>query len=91
MSEMIERVARAMWPEISADLWADEVTVAPDWDRAVADGYAAVELARRCARAAIEALREPTWAMTQANGSRNALSRVQWENMIAAALAEDQQ
>ncbi len=70
MSEMIERVAKALveaWP--SWGTWGDEE-------------------ARKGARAAIEAMREPTEAMVIAGGKQLdcAFERQCWRAMIDAAL-----
>ena len=55
MSEMIERVARAMWRECEPSSFG--------WEESDRDNY------RRLARAAIAAMREPTIALYEAGGA----------------------
>lgn len=82
MSEMVERVARAISPKT--------------WDDPVCGG-----LAKEAARAAIEAMREPTEAMMKAGEAcdemwdeftatpKHAAScEVHWQAMITAALSD---
>jgi hypothetical protein len=84
MSEMIERVARAIYE----DAWGIEWPPEPAGE---ADEY------RRGARAAIEAMREPTEAMLSAAGTRRPRGDevmgpdhpwALWDAMIDAALKE---
>ena len=78
MSELIERVARAIRGCVSADDWnfIDEI---------------ARKMYRREARAAIEAMREPTTEMLHASTMQvptwdNEASKRKWQAMIEAAL-----
>jgi hypothetical protein len=74
-AEMVERVARAIY------------MVAPIGVRDWVDAPASVrEDCLVCARAAIEAMREPTDAMIDAGGA--ATPRIAWRAMIDAALDE---
>ncbi len=76
MSEMIERVALALEPKC----------------RAFGKGDMPMQVAREFARAAIEALREPTDAMVKAGyrddseGANDCDTADQWRRMIDAAL-----
>lgn len=72
MSEMVERVARAM---MYAD-WGSDRTPPPDVS--IKNYYA-------MARAAIEAMREPTAGMVEATEGWDS-HRVAWQLMIDAAL-----
>lgn len=81
MSEMIERVARAIWA-----LQRD--TDCNDYDKLWDGPGSAKEIARDMARAAIEAMRKMTPAMERANGRHNALQAAQWDNIISAALRD---
>ena len=71
MSEMVERVARAVQP--------------------IADPGGHWTTCEDIARAAIEAMREPTEGMIQAgwttNGYRGDMTKAEWSAMIDAALA----
>lgn len=86
MSEMIERVARAIWASEYTSPW-------PDGDGYPDDEYRLV--ARKQARAAIEAMREPTDAMKAVDGIHwgygchvcGGLTEG-WQAMIDAALSE---
>lgn len=88
MSEMVDRVARA--------LFADVVTGIPmaDWNSEDTDIH---EHYRRMARVGIEAMREPTGLMVDAalandkQWSINAIPRLRtaWRAMIDAALAKE--
>ena len=85
MTEMIERVARAIYAQM------DQSSSDP-WDEALlrVEKYGVtppmVRMAREYARAAIEAMREPTPAMIEA-GRRNSLTLEQsWKQMIDEAL-----
>lgn len=69
MSEMVERVAKAMWEKTYTSPW-----------RSKAAGDDLTQEYLDMARAAIEALREPTEAMRRINGSAN------WQAMIDKAL-----
>lgn len=82
MSEMVERVARAM---LSAHDWTQNHdrtesgwdSVSPDWQ----------EVYRAMARAAIEGMREPTEAMLDATGGDCRMwAPGAWNLMIDAAL-----
>jgi len=81
MSEMVERVARAI---------ADEMV--GDWDRIPerSAGEASREDLRVAARLAIEAMRDPTDAMLAACRWHifEDASKQDWQTMIDAALAE---
>lgn len=80
MSGMVERVAKAIYEE--DDPWHK----AWPWPN-LSEKQAGAEAYRRCARAAIEAMREPTEAMVNAAyGSRNAGG---YDAMISAALNEE--
>lgn len=75
MSEMVERVARVI-----VDSWQQD----NGWDKQPEYGK---ELARRCARAAIAAMRRPTSAMCEAPSDVNYDDAYQtWQAMIDAAL-----
>ena len=78
MSEMIERVARAMKPPM-AKLVDRLIEMGADRDEAVK----LLPLAE--ARAAIEAMREPTLEMRQV--SKFEAAEVDWPDMIDAALS----
>lgn len=83
---MVERVAKAIYEE--DDPWH----VAFPWPN-LTKTQAGVDAYRRCARAAIEAMREPTEAMERA-GLREmtidpAWAKPAWQAMISAALSED--
>jgi hypothetical protein len=86
MSEMLERVARAVEPEIGK---LEAVSAAPHVLRELQ--------AKRVARAAIEAMREPTAGMVNAgletyceHGDQNCGCAISWSAMIDAALCGDQ-
>lgn len=87
MSEMIERVARAM---AFADLGTDTWDVKSEEDDGC--GYLGKEDFRVMARAAIEAMREPTMAMIDAGDAEDvhclAQASVHYTAMIDAALKE---
>lgn len=72
MSEMIERVARALFIEYGHE--------PEEWCEAHRVHYIAV------ARAAIAAMREPTEAMVDASGMGSQLTSGMWSAMIDAAL-----
>lgn len=78
---MVERVARALHPEIFKDFGGHGPGECPDCDEQR-------ELARELARAAIEAMREPTQRMLDATWTD--ASAFTWRTMIDAALNEDQ-
>lgn len=64
MTEMIDRVARAMWeaePTIYA--WGPDERRTVTWDEAVSRNLAGVEIFRGLAKAAIAAMKGPTAAM----------------------------
>lgn len=79
MSEMVERVARAMYAHDSykegEPAWEDH-----------SEQFRVVQRAR--ARVAIEAMREPTEEMYQAGWGRGGTPDVIWPAMIDAALAK---
>jgi hypothetical protein len=90
MSEMIEKVARAMYEKLRAELTPEKVN---DWESVKAEGSY-----HMAARAAVEAMREPTRAMRDAgqNPCWTPLSPTydddaavggMWRAMIDAALA----
>jgi hypothetical protein len=84
MSEMIERVARAIY-----ETWAQRTGLGESWDEIVRLNHSFVGLAHAEARAAIEAMREPTAAMIDAayevqSGER--MPEVTWDVMIVAAI-----
>jgi hypothetical protein len=81
MSEMIKRVADAM--QVAGDKWVNEGHA--DWRD--------IDL-KVLARAAIEALREPTKAMVAASNPHPAEQEIAifaWQAMIDAALSPDKQ
>jgi hypothetical protein len=85
MSEMVERVARTIWDEWS--LWGSPIREAkPNWADLTADQQG---IGRRIARAAIEAMREPSPAMHRAGAASvgSAAGRV-WHAMIDTALKD---
>lgn len=95
MSEMVERVAKALW---RLDNPADEgfSEIAPNnWDAWPEHGRAAsLAQVNHCkddyrdqARAAIAAMREPTLPMITHSGQYDQYAGVIWRAMIAAALA----
>lgn len=86
MSEMVERVARATY---EARPYGDEHAGDLIWDR-LEDGWK--DRHRDMARAAIEAMREPTDAMVDAayGRERTGTERGNWRAMIDAALTETQ-
>lgn len=89
MSEMVERVARAMWlDQIMHDGFPSPH---PTWEE-MKEGNHIKELVRSNARAAIAAMREPTSEMRLAGdrlgGFRNdANAAERWRAMIDVALA----
>ena len=85
MSEMVERVARAMCAAAEDD-WDWSVFYIVDANDTAETGR---EVYRDMARATIEAMREPTDAMLLADPRREMdLSEESWEAMIDAALKE---
>jgi hypothetical protein len=78
MSEMVERVARAFY----SSFYDDESWPPVPFDSELrdADSY------REAARAAIQAMREPTEAMTNIGWVSMNEERLPWEAMIDAAL-----
>jgi hypothetical protein len=83
MSEMVERVARAIFPEAEDYTW-DDFANAPNGsaERITASVY------RMRARAAIEAMREPTEAMVHAGMSEEGTDLPsEYRAMIDAALS----
>jgi hypothetical protein len=90
---MIERVARAHYAR-TIEIVAITHPGAPffAWDRLPEEQR---RLSVAGARAAIEAMREPTWAIIRAADRHNANQSIedfrdQWSDMIDAALAEHQ-
>jgi hypothetical protein len=87
MSEMIERVAKAVF-EVSAP-YADDCCTQPDFEKC----KTCAEDARRQARAAIESMRQP--ADDQRNNyyklshNLSVMMDAHWERAIDAALGED--
>lgn len=95
---MVEKVARAIYIEWSRDAGKEE-----SWEELVQHGHSFVDLARREARAAIEAMRINTAEMCKAG--RDAIDDAEigiscgitidyrsvacWQAMIDAALAEE--
>jgi hypothetical protein len=88
MSEMVERVARALYESEGSDMLAkaDHAFPKPSWDRA---HPALKDDCRVKARAAIEAMREPVWAMRRAGIGAEPDFEYVWLAMIDAALAEE--
>lgn len=93
---MVERVARAIWGELS--LWSRPLEAKPTWDQLSGGNK---ELGRLLARAAIDAMREPTNDMimaamitpsptvAEAGGvlpQAREHTRLEWQAMIDAAL-----
>lgn len=90
MTEMVERVARAIY-----ETWAKNRNVTEPWDEVLRLGHSVVQEARSEASAAIEAMREPTtgmleamWAEEEAGGGS---ARELWLVAIAAALTQSPQ
>jgi hypothetical protein len=90
MSEMIERVARAIFPDCWNDEWINSLGVYT-WEDFEVDR----DRARTKARAAIEAMREPTDEMLSAAGTRRPVDDevmgpdhpwALWDSMTDAAL-----
>ena len=79
MSEMVERVARAIWTMRAESFPHDSFDDLPEHEK---------KMARIYARHAIEAMREPTEPMNEA-GSGFVQSEFAWEAMIDAALKDD--
>lgn len=84
MSEMVERVAKAIFISLydAEEYWPDRVGQADLW---IADDF------RRCTRAAIAAMREPTEPMIDAFSASHIydqrdLVRKHWRAMINEAL-----
>jgi hypothetical protein len=87
MSEMVERVALAIWRAREENLPPRVRRLAPD-DLDKASGAWAMTLEH--ARAAIAAMREPTTEMWRASANETGyVSRNAWEAMIDAALADE--
>lgn len=93
---MVERVARAIAKAGNAEWIGDVYSTAPEGERG--DAFlSGIHSCREIARAAIEAMREPSEAMlggefVDATGKLWTLSddgfKLVWQHMIAAALAE---
>lgn len=83
---MVEKVAKAIYAE-----WAREAGKTESWDDLVCLGHSYAELARREARAAIEAMREPTKAMDDVGRDHNysRYATAAWQAMIDEALSEE--
>jgi hypothetical protein len=92
MSEMIERVARALF-DARPDRykWDKQKPVLVSWDEAIEQNYDSVRIFRQYARIAIDAMHEPTEAMkTQAVwfGLDPGVGENVWKEMIDVAITE---
>jgi len=89
MTEMIERVALAMWRQREATFPKFTQRMTPDNIDRSSGAWAAMLLQ---ARAAIEAMREPTDAMTQAPTFNDMFGPCEakecWQDMVDEALRE---
>jgi hypothetical protein len=84
MSEMVERVAKTIF-----DVWARDAGLSEndrDWGEVVRVDHSIVALARKEARAAIEAMREPDIDMVQAGWDSRGEACDRYRAMIDAAL-----
>lgn len=87
MSEMVERVARAIAALRSCSLeWGPKQPICASCSNA--RGYSDDVGCMTLARAAIEAMREPTEAMWAAHREADKLGISHWHTMIDAALSE---
>lgn len=88
MSEMVERVARAIY-----ETWARNRSVTEPWDEVRRLGHSIAEEAMSEARAAIEAMREPTDEQRNAyyelSHRTETMSDAHWERAIDAILSTD--
>jgi hypothetical protein len=85
MTEMIERVARAIYETMPAQIMRDDVWINWEWENI---DPSARSMALYRARVAIEAMLEPTEAMLRAHHLYGVSSdpRDDWRHMIGAAL-----
>jgi hypothetical protein len=81
MSEMVERVARAIFEESEDYRWEDFANADPTSSAAIVAG-----VTRQRARAAIAAMREPTEKMLPQTWMEAEQYRYAWTKMIDAAL-----
>lgn len=85
---MVEKVARAIYIEWSRDAGKEE-----SWEELVQHGHSFVDLARREARAAIEAMKDPTIEMMKQarahHEGEHYLPHSLFNSMIDAALNEE--
>jgi hypothetical protein len=96
MSEMIERVSRAIYSDDDPEAWDEALRMAAKYPETMAHYQQDIDETRAKARRAIEAMRDPTAAMIEAEPDGDgefdktnsvAHAKAFWQAMIDEALA----